>query len=623
MAVLTASLLELHYGELEVFTDVTLEVADRARIGVMGPNGCGKTSLLRILVGELEPDRGTTTRPDGLRIGYVPQTPTRPTGGTLRDEVMVAFDELRHLEDALASSTLEIQQARDGQRRQAERRYSSLLERYEALGGYDYQNQMERVTSGVGLPPKALETPAASASGGEHTRAALAKALLADPDLLVLDEPTNHLDFDGLSWLEGFLARFSHAFVVVSHDRYFLDRVVNEVWDLDHGRLQRFRGNYSKYRDLKAEQTERQRRQFERQQEYVAREESFIQRYHAGQRSREARGRATRLTRLERIESPQRDDDSIQIGRVTASRTGEVAVATRGLKVGYAEGERLVELLSVSDLVLERGSRTALIGRNGVGKTTLLQTMLGLVPPLSGQATLGHNAEAGYFRQGSDDMPPDSTVLDVLLDARNLGLAEARNYLARFLFRGDGVFAPVSSLSGGERTRLALACLLVTGPNVLVLDEPTTHLDIPSREALEQVLLAYEGTLLFVSHDRHLLSLLARQLWVVEDRNVRHFAGTFDEWARDSLPAIAPSPRPKSSRRRARSRVAKPKERSQEPPSPSPEEAISALESRLAEIEGELEQASERRNVAEIALLGDEYAKTQARLEEAMKEWGE
>ena len=622
MPILTASQLKLSYGDLQVFSGIELEVAERARVGIVGPNGGGKTSLLRILVRELEPDAGAVTRAEGLRIGYVPQTPVQTANGSLRDEVMSAFDELRRLEDAIAASALEIQQAEARNRRKAERGYTILLQRYQDLGGYDYESRMERVAAGVGLPRVTLDTPTSQASGGERTRAALAKALLTDPDLLVLDEPTNYLDFKGLTWLEGFLGRFSHSFIVVSHDRYFLDRVVNQVWELDRGRLRTFPGNYTRYRELVAQQAKGQQREYERQQAYIAKEDAFIRRYGAGQRAREARGRATRLAGLRRVEALTKEQ-SIHIGGVAASRTGQIVLSTRGLKVGYAVGERFVQLLTVLDLRVERGSRVALVGSNGVGKTTLLETFLGLVPPVSGSVSLGHNVEVGFQRQAGDGLPEESSVLDALLDARNVGIGEARDYLARFLFQGEDVFQPVASLSGGERTRLALARLLITEPNVVVLDEPTTHLDIPSREALEQALLAYDGTLLFVSHDRHLISLLANQLWIVEDGDLSMFEGTFEEWVRRTEETSgSPATPTKRRRRSARRRAPAPKKEPPQVPRPDPEEVISGLESRLADIERELEVASERQDVAEIVRLGEEYNETQARLAQALEDWG-
>ena len=619
MPLLTASKLALLYADLEVFSDITVEVPERARIGLVGPNGGGKTSLVRVLVGELTPNSGAVHRSAGLRIGYVAQTPSRVPVGTLEDEVMTAFAELRALEDELADSALGIQQADEAGRRRAERRYSSLLQRYEALGGYDYRNLMERVTTGVGLTPETLATPAQAASGGERTRAALATALLTTPDLLVLDEPTNYLDFDGLAWLEAFLESFNHAYLVVSHDRYFLDKVVDRVWELDRGRVRSFRGNFTRFQALRAEQAKRQHREFQRQQEYIQREEAFIRRYRAGQRAREARGRATRLARLERIEAPSRQQE-VALNAAAAERTGRVVISTRGLRVGFADGASEVQLLSVPDLALERQSRTAIVGKNGAGKSTLVQTLLGHSPALSGVVSRGHNVRVGYQRQGQYDLPESASVLDALLQARNMDLADARSYLAAFLFTGDDVFAPVGSLSGGERTRLALARLLATRPNLLVLDEPTTHLDIPSREALERVLLSFDGAILFVSHDRKLISMLARQMWIIEEGAVKLFRGAFEEWVNSRQEVAGPPPR---TRRRSAKQPARPGPSPPEAdPAPDLEETIARLEARLVEIEEELEWAAQRQDVPEIARLGEEHQRTQVLLDEALSEWG-
>ena len=628
MPLLTASNLKVSYAELEIFSDVSLEVSDRARIGVVGPNGGGKTSLLRVLIGEQEPEDGQVFRAAGVRIGYVPQMPEPETDGTIGDEVMAAFEELLALEEALATSALEVQRAGADESKSAERRYSSLLERYERLGGYDYHNHMERVAAGVGLTAETLANSAASASGGERTRAALARALLAEPDLLVLDEPTNYLDFGGLAWLETFLGKYSHAFVVVSHDRYFLDRVVDRVWELDHGRLDNYRGNYTSYRAQKAEREAHQLKEYQRQQEFIAREQSFIDRYRAGQRSCDAKGREKRLARLERVEMPRLGEQAIRVANVATARTPLVVVSARDLRVGFVENGKQVELLWLPELRLERGSCTAMIGGNGAGKTTLIRTVLGEIAPLSGSAAVGQNVDVGYHRQGSDDLPESGTVLEAMLEIRNIPPAEERDYLARFLFQGDDVFKQMSALSGGERTRLAVARLMATGPNLLVLDEPTTHLDIPSREALERALLEYDGTLLFVSHDRHLISLLAGQLLIAEDRQVDLFPGGFEEWAAEGrAPPAPPAPiaeEPPAGRRVGTTRRKLKRARKSEPePEPDHEKTIAELEDRLARVERELQAASERQDVEQVARLGEEYDKIRAELERAWEAWRE
>jgi len=630
MPILTASNLTLLYGEIEIFANLDFQIDERDRIGIVGPNGAGKTSLIRILAGELEPNGGTINWQRGVRMGYVPQTPARAAGGTVHDEVMQAFARLRQVEDELASSALDIQVADDESRRSAERQYDALLKEFEALGGYDYEYRMERVLDGVGLPAETLATPASDASGGERTRAALARALLSDPDFLILDEPTNYLDFRGLDWLEDFLSSFTGGFMVVSHDRYFLDKVATRILEIDNGTIRSFPGNFTKYRALKEEQRRRQLIEYERQQEYIAREEAFIRRYKAGQRAREARGRATRLERLERIDKPHIDEE-IHLGSLSAFRTGQVALRTSRLAVGYQQNGHGVPLLDIADTQLERGSRTAIIGSNGIGKTTLLKTLLGETPPISGNTSLGHNVEPGYYSQGSTDLPRHSTVLDALIDARNLRIPEARNYLARFLFRGDDVFKSTSALSGGERSRLALARLLITEPNLLVLDEPTTHLDIPSREALESLLRNYGGTMLFVSHDRRLISQLASQLWIVEDGEASLFRGSFEEWMlerrveADRQPETSRPSTPKTRSRQSdrQRRTSAAQKRAKQARIREQEELITRLETQLKEINAALDSATERQNIPEITRLGEQYNTTQARLDQAWEDWSE
>jgi ATP-binding cassette subfamily F protein 3 len=619
MAILSASKLALTYSDVEIFSGINLEIAENARIGIVGPNGSGKSSLLKILVGELEPDAGTVHRAKGMRIGYVPQSPTLSTKGTLRDEIMTAFDELRRLEDALETSMLTTVQSALEDRSQVEVSYSSLLEEYETLGGYNYVSKMEQVSAGVGLSSESLSTPSSSASGGERTRAALAKALLCNPDLLVLDEPTNFLDLKGLTWLERLLSHYPRTFVVVSHDRYFLDRVVNQIWELDHERLRTYAGNYTKYRMLKGEQTLWQRRRYQRQQEVIAREEAFIRRYRAGQRAREAKGRAKKLNRLERLEAPP-EDAALRMSRLSASRSDLVVIRTENLKIGFFnEDGQVKELFSVPDVRLERGSRTAIIGSNGAGKTTLLKTMLGLTPAVDGSVTLGHNLKVGYFRQDQDVIAEESTVFEALLDAREIPLEEVRPYLARFLFRGDEVFQTVSSLSGGERSRLALARLLITQPNLLILDEPTTHLDISTREALEQVFLEYDGTVLLVSHDRHLVALMAQQLWIIGEGTLEVFQGNFAELeerereeASPPSKAIRAKPLRNPSPVKRNLRIAQSVDNAQ---------IITELEERLQEIERQLEAASEIQDVATIVRLGEEHEETRIQIEKKWVEW--
>ena len=622
MPLVSTSDLAVHYGADIIFSGVDLDINERARIGIVGPNGGGKTSLLRVLVGQQDASEGRVARNRGIQIGYVPQRPQMEIAGTLREEVLRAFGGVMAVERELEAASRQS----NGDSEEAGRRYAALLDRYEALGGYTYQRDVERMVDGLGLMAETLDSPAASASGGERTRAALAKALLGHPDLLVLDEPTNYLDLQGVTWLERYLTHFAPAVVVVSHDRYFLDEMATQIWEIDHGRMNVFPGNFSKYRVIKGERDLRQAKEYEAQQEFIAKEQAFIDRYRAGQRSREAKGRETRLGRLERIDRPD-VDRSISMSSAVASRTGQLALSTHDLKVGYIEGDETTQLLTVPDLKLSRGSRTAVIGDNGTGKTTFIKTVLGDVPALDGSVVLGQSVKVGYYSQGLDALVEEQTVLESFLEIKNMPFEQARFYLARFLFQGDDVFREVGDCSGGEKSRLALARLLITEPNLLVLDEPTTHFDIPSREALEQVLLSYPGTILLVSHDRHLVSLLAESLLVMADGKVTVFAGTFEEWsdAQREAEAVAASARleerEKPARRPQAAKSTGPKHRNPAAPVIDMEQVIVDLEDRLKNIETQLQEATVGQDFKEMTRLGEEHTQTQSDLEQRLEEW--
>tara|TARA_B100000749_G_scaffold66632_2_gene49810 strand:- start:28 stop:1902 length:1875 start_codon:yes stop_codon:yes gene_type:complete len=622
MPLVSTSDLAVHYGADIIFSRVDLDINERARIGIVGPNGGGKTSLLRVLVGQQDASEGRVARNRGIQIGYVPQHPQMEIPGTLREEVLRTFGGVMAVERELEAASRQS----NGDSEEAGRRYAALLDRYEALGGYTYQRDVERMVDGLGLRAETLDSPAALASGGERTRAALAKALLGHPDLLVLDEPTNYLDLKGVTWLERYLTHFAPAVVVVSHDRYFLDEMATQIWEIDHGRMNVFPGNFSKYRVIKGERDLRQAKEYEAQQGFIAKEQAFIDRYRAGQRSREAKGRETRLGRLERIDRPD-VDRSISMSSAAASRTGQLVLSTHDLKVGYIEGDEATQLLTVPDLKLSRGSRTAVIGDNGTGKTTFIKTVLGDVPALDGSVVLGQSVKVGYYSQGLDALVDEQTVLESFLEIKNMPFEQARFYLARFLFQGDDVFREVGDCSGGEKSRLALARLLITEPNLLILDEPTTHFDIPSREALEQVLLSYPGTILLVSHDRHLVSLLAESLLVMADGKVTVFAGTFEEWsdAQRETEAVAASARleerEKPARRPQAAKSTGPKYRNPAAPVIDMEQVIVDLEDRLKNIETQLQEATVSQDFKEMTRLGEEHTQTQSELEQRLEEW--
>ena len=620
MALIAGSQLSLYYSDIEIFSNVTFEVKEKTHIGIVGPNGSGKTSFLKVLMGTLDHDKGEIFKPDSTKVGYVPQTSLQSGNGTIKNQIEDAFKGILDIEQQMQDSAIAIQNSSGTQRKHAETNYANLLDKYESNGGYTYKNTMDKVVSGLGLSEELLNTPIKKASGGERTRAALAKALLTDPDLLILDEPTNYLDFKGLNWLETFLSGFSNSFIIVSHDRYFLDNVSKQIWEIDKGTLQIYKGNYSQYKILKSEDEKRLTREYEKQQVYIKKTEDFIARYHAGQRSKEARGRAKKLSKIDKLSEPTKDKH-IKISSSNVTRTGEIILRTESLKVGYETNSTKIELFNVPDCEIMKKTATAIIGNNGEGKTTLIKTIIGDIEPISGKVHTGHNVSIGYFRQGADNIPDNFTVLEALLDIKNLDIGEARNFLAKFLFVRDEIFNQVKSLSGGERGRLELARLLIKSPNVLVLDEPTTHLDIPSREALETMLSEFEGTIIFVSHDRHLISLLADNIWVINGPNVSQFEGNYTEWLEHNEIRENQTAKISTSKKLNLSKKNKKSITTKKSNLKITDELIEKLESDLKFIEKELEVASKDSNIVRITELGEKHRLLSDKLNQAVENW--
>jgi len=631
MSVISGHNLGKSYGAQDVFAGLSFQVAHGDKVALVGPNGEGKTTLLRLMTGLETPTEGAIQRMKGLRIGYLPQTGGLEGTRTLWAEMLSVFEallsqqeELRRLEEAMA----------DPVRHEAVMaRYDRLLTAFEMAGGYEYEVRIGQVLSGLGFARKDYHLPLEALSGGQRTRALLARLLLEAPDLLLLDEPTNHLDLEAVEWLEEYLIAWPGSLVVVAHDRYFLDKVVNRVWDLADGRLEAYPGNYSTYVGLRAERTARRTAEYEAQQAHIAKTEAFIRRYMAGQRTREAQGRAKRLARLEPMERP-RETGHIHVRMSAAQRSGDIVLRARGLHVGYSpEGSstgQAVALFTAPDLELRRLERAALIGPNGSGKTTFLKTVLGQLPPLSGDAQIGASVALGYLAQAHANLDLDQTALDAVLEAKDLKVAEARNYLGRFLFSGDDVFKQIGDLSGGERSRVALACLTLQDPNFLILDEPTNHLDIPSQEILEGVLAEFNGTVLLVSHDRYLIRALATQIWELEGDQLHVYQGTYDEYLgekqrqRDTSEAESaprqgrrgPAEREKREERAVRREQERRARRAGEL-----ETEIAALEKRLAALIDALAEASAAQQLDRVRELGIEYDQAARSLEQLMAEW--
>ncbi|MBX5451540.1 ABC-F family ATP-binding cassette domain-containing protein [Thermogemmatispora sp.] len=652
MPLISVNSLGKAFGAERLFADVTFHINERDRIGLVGPNGAGKSTLLKLLAGQEEPDEGTILVARGTRIGYLPQTLDLRLDRTLREELLAVFDYLRSWEQelqALAAAIATASAQGDAPlREQLLQRYAELQLRFEHAGGYTYEQRVQQVLDGLGFSRELHDMPIAQLSGGQQRRAALARLLLQEPDLLLLDEPTNHLDLEALEWLEDYLQTWKGALVVVEHDRYFLDKIVTRILELAFGRIDDYPGNYSKYLQLRAERFQRRLQEYEEQQEFIQRTEEFIRRYKAGQRSRQARGREKLLSRLERLNRPQQFQE-LRFELKPSLASGRVVLSTRGLVVGYRQpGQGSRALVQVPDLEITRGERIGLFGPNGAGKTSLLRTLIGQLPPLQGKVLLGHNVRIGYYSQTHEDLDPERTILDEIGQVAALSEESARALLARFLFEGDEVFKAIGSLSGGERSRVVLAKLVLQEPNFLVLDEPTNHLDLPSRQFLEEVLSTFSGTLLFVSHDRYFIDRLATRVWVIIDGMLRAYDGNYSDYRARLLSGqvhppiqgqdrqgLAPGPavvRAKTvagqplagndhGRRLGRQRQHRRAGQLRPRNLAEIEQEIEVREQEARALEAALNEAASKGEVAELERLTSAYEAVKAELEQLLAEW--
>ena len=655
MPIATAHNLTKSYASDNVFRGVSFEIQERDRVALVGANGTGKTTLLRIVSGIEKPDAGGVAFTSGTKLGFLRQEVTFPPGLTLRRHVLGAFSALIDLEARLESLQERISSSPTGATLDSLlAEHDRLQHQYEVGGGYTYENRMREVLAGLGIEEERLDQPLETFSGGQRTRAALAELLLSDRDLLLLDEPTNHLDIEATEWLEEFLTSAPQAVVITSHDRWFLDKVAKRVWELAFGKLETFTGNYTQYAALRAERHERQLKEFEAQQKHIERTEQFIDRYRAGQRARQARGRQKILDRLERVERP-RDAGAMKLQIGSTLRSGETVLATEDLAVGLGtprptpervqpgqpvirEASRrtagdVTTLFTAEDLELRRGDRAAIVGPNGAGKTTFLRVITGEIEPTAGRLYIGYSVQLAYYAQAHEQLSPGRTVIEEIYSAKTMGEAEARSYLGRFLFSGDDAFKKVGSLSGGERSRLALAKLALGNANFLVLDEPTNHLDLYSREALEDVLREFKGTILFVSHDRYLIDALATQIWVLEDNRLSARKQTWAEYiedrdraraeaiARADRARVAASAPAAQTEAAARTRTREAAKRAERLARLETEMATTSAE--LHVVTGEIEGASAAGDGQRIAALGRKHEALTARLESLEHAWME
>jgi len=508
------------FGVRQVFSNVSFEIKEGDRIALVGPNGAGKSTLLKCILGIEELDEGQVVMSPVASIGYLQQD-VNLGDASLAEEIETAWEDVHALEDKLQELTayLETHEASESDLQRLE----YLQNRLEWLGGYDYEQKTKRIVYGLGFTDEDLYKPANALSGGQKTRINLAKALVRSPDFLFLDEPTNHLDMEMLEWLEGYLSSYRGGILIVSHDRYFMDRIVTGVVELDHHKATTYRGNYSRYVAQREERLKADTIAYEKQQEYIKKTEEYIDKYRAGIKSKMARGRQSQLNRLERLEAPE-TSHSLDFKFPPAAMSADKVLVLDHVSIGYKPDDPIIDDVSV---VVRRGESVALIGPNGAGKSTMVKAIVGELFPTEGHIDIGNRVQVGYFSQEHEELHDRWQVVDEIINNYNFTEEKARNVLGSFLFKGDDVFKLVGDLSGGERARLALLKLFLQGDNFLILDEPTNHLDVPTREIVERALQQFGGTCFIISHDRYFLDQVSTRTLVLENKGFTEYLGNY------------------------------------------------------------------------------------------------
>lgn len=508
------------FGVRQVFSNVSFEIKEGDRIALVGPNGAGKSTLLKCILGIEELDEGQVVMSPVASIGYLQQD-VNLGDASLAEEIETAWEDVHALENKLQELTtyLETHEASESDLQ----RLDYLQNRLEWLGGYDYEQKTKRIVYGLGFTDEDLYKPANAFSGGQKTRINLAKALVRSPDFLFLDEPTNHLDMEMLEWLEGYLSSYRGGILIVSHDRYFMDRIITGVVELDHHKATTYRGNYSRYVAQREERLKADTIAYEKQQEYIKKTEEYIDKYRAGIKSKMARGRQSQLNRLERLEAPE-TSHSLDFKFPPAAMSADKVLVLDHVSIGYKTDDPIIDDVSV---VVRRGESVALIGPNGAGKSTMVKAIVGELFPTEGHIDIGNRVQVGYFSQEHEELHDRWQVVDEIINNYNFTEEKARNVLGSFLFKGDDVFKLVGDLSGGERARLALLKLFLQGDNFLILDEPTNHLDVPTREIVERALQQFGGTCFIISHDRYFLDQVSTRTLVLENKGLTEYLGNY------------------------------------------------------------------------------------------------
>lgn len=623
------------FGMLELFGNVSFRVAKGERAGLVGANGAGKTTLMRCILGEEEADGGSVRVDAADSIGYVEQQASLGTG-TLHEEFRDAFSDIFRLGEK--KKALEAKIGRGGADEELLAEYGRVVERFEHMEGYDVESRIRRVAIGLGFTDDDLAGSVAHLSGGQKTRVCLAKALLREPDFLFLDEPTNHLDIRMIEWLEEFLRGYRGGVLLISHDRFFLDRVATKIVGLENKTATVYAGNYSYYQKVRDERRAALEAAYEKQQEKIRKTEEYIRRYKAGIKAKQARGRQSQLDRMERIVLPP---EKARFNYFAFHPPGECAERVVEIEdAAAAFGDHTI--FSHLSMLVRRGDGVAIVGANGEGKTTLLRMIVGELEPSAGSVKLGSRVKIGYFSQQHEGLHKERTVLEEILYEFGTDEETARGYLGAFLFRGDEVERVIGDLSGGEQSRLAFLKLMLTGANFLVLDEPTNHLDIPAKEAVEEALMAFPGTFLVVSHDRYFLNRVANVTMELEGGRLTRYDGGYDYYkekktAEETVKATeAPAPATKEQKKETSSpkkETTAEKEKRVAPPSVNEEkrqELLQRAEAELAMAEAELKMLEREMNDPELQQdpeksrrIAEAYAAKEEEIERRYEKWGE
>lgn len=631
MAVLKINGLSKSFGIKTVFENVSFEVRSGERIGLVGANGAGKTTLLRCLMGQEDYDKGSVSTSPGAVIGYLRQD-FNYESQTLREEMELAWKDVLYYKDKLAELARKLETSHDEELVAA---YGRTEERFEYLGGYDYEATTRKILTGLGFSDADWDRDIHGFSGGQKVRINLAAAFVRHPDFLFLDEPTNHLDMGMLEWLEEYLRSYRGGILMVSHDRYFLDATTTGIIDLENHQTHTYRGNYTQFTKVKALNEEAQERAYEKQQEHIRETEEYIRKYKAGIKAKQARGRQSQLDRLERIEKPIHRQ-SLHFQFEKPAECAEKVLDVMHVTSSYGEHVIFKDLT----MHIKKGESVGLIGPNGAGKSTLLKLIVGDKRADGGFIQIGNRVKPGYYSQELDRLNSEYTVLEQIENDFDMGEREARNLLGMFLFRGDDVFKPVSLLSGGERARLTLLMLFLEKPNFLILDEPTNHLDIPTREIMEQALAAFGGTSLIVSHDRYFLDRVTTRILEMENGKLTEYLGNYsyyrekkknlEEYERDCMEAESAASSGKSLPEKEPAKEKKSERKAEPKAAPAPRKPVDSRKMDNIEMEIQRQEAMLKMLTVEMnqtpenyESIMSEYNQAKQKLEKLYNKWEE